>query len=184
VWSGVVVDVGCRGRELERPVAELGGTYFGIDLAATGDVVADLGSGLPLRSASADTVVGLDVLEHTDDIHHAFDEMCRVATRHVVITLPNMYDWRARLRHLRGLPLSGKYGLPIDPPDDRHRWLFGLDEARSFCLVQAQRGGWQVDDERVVVGPRGQLPLANQLATKVPRWFCSTYLALLTPRAA
>src|SRR5213078_3208369 len=70
-----VVDVGCRGREL-RAALEQGVRYIGVDLGTTGDVQADLGRGLPLRSNSVATVVALDVLEHTDDIHTAFGEPC------------------------------------------------------------------------------------------------------------
>jgi hypothetical protein len=106
-----------------------------------------------LRTGSADTVVALDVLEHTDDIHHAFTELCRVASRYVVITLPNMYDWKTRIRYLRGRQLGAKYGLPVDPPGDRHRWFFGLDEARAFCRANGSRAGWRIIDERVLVGP-------------------------------
>jgi hypothetical protein len=144
-------------------------------------VIADLGGGLPLRTRGADTIVALDVLEHTDDIYNAFAELCRVASRNVVITLPNMYDWTATLRHLRGRRLSGKYGLPVDPPTDRHRWFFGLDEARDFCRARSAAAGWCVSDERVVVGPRGQSVVAKNVARRLPRWFCSTYFALLTP---
>jgi hypothetical protein len=181
VWMGVVVDVGCRRCELEKPVEDARGTYFGVDLSPTGDLIADLGAGLPLRTGSADTVVALDVLEHTDDIHHAFTELCRVASRHVVITLPNMYDWKTRIRYLRGRQLGAKYGLPVDPPGDRHRWFFGLDEARAFCRANGSRAGWRIIDERVLVGPRSQSALGRRLATRLPSWFCSTYLAVLVP---
>ena len=180
-WSASVLDVGCRERELERAVVAVGGSYLGIDLAKSGDVIADLGAGLPLRSGSVETVVALDVLEHTDDIHVAFAEVCRVASRHVVISLPNMYDWKSRLRHLRGQSLGAKYGLPLDPPDDRHRWFFGFDEARAFCQARADIAGWRVVEERVFVGPRAQTRFGRLLATKVPSVFCSTYLSCLTP---
>jgi len=55
------------------------------------------------------------VLEHTNNIHKSFEELCRVARKFVVITLPNAYELKTRLKFLLGLPHSGKYGLPVDP---------------------------------------------------------------------
>jgi hypothetical protein len=54
--------------------------------------------------------VALDVLERTNAIHHAFDELCRLARRHVLIALPNQFDIHDRLVTVRGRKRSGKYG--------------------------------------------------------------------------
>ena len=43
LWTGVVVDVGCRRCDLEKRVKDAQGTYFGIDLSPTGDVICRLG---------------------------------------------------------------------------------------------------------------------------------------------
>jgi hypothetical protein len=102
----------------------------------------------------ADVVVALDVLEHTNAIHRAFDELCRVARRHVIIALPNQYEIHDRWSTVRGRNRSGKYGLPLEPPSDRHRWLFTFEEARAFCRHRADSAGWRVVDEAVMVGPR------------------------------
>jgi hypothetical protein len=153
IWEGVLLDVGCRGRELRDALEGRPIRYVGLDLHPPADVVADLGDGIPLADAEVDVVVALDVLEHVDGIHAAFHELCRVARRHVVIALPNAYVLRARWRHLRG-HRGGKYGLPSDPPLDRHRWLFSLDDARRFCRQRAKLAGWHVVAESVVVGPR------------------------------
>jgi hypothetical protein len=82
-------------------------------------------------------------LEHLDNIHYAFDELCRVARRYVIIGLPNMYEWRFRVMFLMGKRLSGKYGLPVEPPQDRHRWLFSLKEARCFVQERALKLGFK-----------------------------------------
>ena len=66
--------------------------------------------------------MALDVLEHTDDIYRANEELFRVARKNVIIALPNAYEVKGRLKFLIGRTLSGKYGLPLDPPSDRHRW--------------------------------------------------------------
>jgi hypothetical protein len=163
LWDGYVLDVGCRSRELERALGGRPERYVGADLYPPADIVADLGAGLPLENGAADTVVALDVLEHVDDIYDGFAELCRVAGSAVVIGLPNGFEANARLRHLRGRS-GGKYGLPEEPPGDRHRWLFSLDDARSFCRRRAALAGWQVAAEAVFVGPRRRRiePLVRQ----------------------
>jgi hypothetical protein len=56
------------------------------------DVVTDLERGtLPFDDRSFETVVAADVLEHVDSMHAFFDELCRVADRHVIVSLPNPY---------------------------------------------------------------------------------------------
>jgi rRNA maturation protein Nop10 len=154
IWRGMVLDAGCRDQALRLALEEHPVRYVGLDIHPPADVLADLGDGIPLADAEADVVVALDVLEHTDAIHYAFDELCRVARRHVVIALPNQFALHDRWETLRGRQRSGKYGLPLDPPRDRHRWLFGFDEARTFCRHRALAAGWRVVDEAVMVGPR------------------------------
>lgn len=180
IWHGSVVDVGCRTRELRTALNGHQVSYVGVDIDPSAEVVADLSDHLPFDSGSAEVVTAFDVLEHTDDFHHGFSELCRVAREHVVITLPNAYELRTRLRHLRGKPISQKYGLPAARPSDRHRWFFSLDEARAFVRDSGREHGWQVADERVLLGPQ-----ANRIGRAMCRWpnlLCSTYLALLQPR--
>jgi hypothetical protein len=179
-WAGRVLDVGCRDRELEDALAHRGLVYVGLDLSTTGDVVADLGAGLPFRDRTAEVVVALDVLEHTDDIHLAFGELCRVARRYVILSLPNQYEARARWMSLRGRH-SGKWGLPPVPRRDRHRWLFTLQEAREFCHHRAREHGWVVVEERALVGPKRSVPLARVLVQRWPGLLAPTYIAFLEP---
>ncbi len=138
---GSVLDVGCDRRHLLRFVT---GRYVGIDISGAPEVVVNVEHGLPFRDMSFDTVVAFDVLEHLDNIHYVFDELCRVARRYVIIGLPNMYEWRFRLMFLLGKRLSMKYGLPIDP-----RWLFSLYEARCFIRERATRYGFRIVEETV-----------------------------------
>jgi SAM-dependent methyltransferase len=180
VWTGQVLDIGCRSRELERALACRGVSYFGLDLSTTADAIADLGAGLPFRDHTADVVVALDVLEHTDAIHHSLSELCRVARRHVVLSLPNQYDARARWMTVRGKH-SGKWGLPLAPRRDRHRWLFTLEEARKFCEHVAGECDWVVTCERALVGPKRGSPFSRGLVERWPSVFAPTYVALLQP---
>jgi hypothetical protein len=154
IWSGTVLDVGCRDQALRRALEVHAVRYCGLDIHLPAEVLADVDEGIPMADDEADVVVALDVLEHTNTIHHAFDELCRVARRHVVIRLPNQYQLHHRWSTVRGRSRSGKYGLPVDPPADRHRWLFPFDEARTFCRHRARAVGWTVVDEAVMLGPR------------------------------
>jgi hypothetical protein len=180
IWNGLVVDVGCRSRELEAALTDHDVRYLGVDIDPSAEVVADLGEKLPFDDNSANIVTALDVLEHTDDIHHGFSELCRVARNFVVLTLPNCYVAGVRLRLLSGKPIGGKYGLPPTKPADRHRWFFSLDDARTFVHGLAPEKGWMVADERALAGPR-----SDRIAPAVRRWpnlLSQTYLAVLAPR--
>jgi hypothetical protein len=149
-----VLDVGCRDQPLRQALEGHSARYVGLDIHPPADIIADLDERIPMADDGADVVVALDVLEHTNAIHHAFDELCRVARRHVVIALPNQFEIQDRWATIRGRNRSGKYGLPLDPPNDRHRWLFPFEEARIFCRHRAHAAGWRVVDEAVILGPK------------------------------
>ncbi len=181
IWrQKTVVDVGSRSRELETALVGVAAHYTGVDIDPSAEIVADLGDRLPFDDHFAQVVVALDVLEHTDDIHHSFAELCRVASEHVVVVLPNVYVIECRIAVMRGEWLS-KYGLPIDKPDDRHRWFFSYDMARSWTAEQAARSGWRVMDERALLGPR-RARAAGWAAKRWPNLLAQTYVALLEPR--
>jgi hypothetical protein len=148
--TGSVLDVGCD----QSPLRSLVGRpdrYTGVDILPTADCVLDLDRhGLPFAGRSYDTVVCTDVLEHLERCHAVFDELCRVASRHVIVSLPNP------LRNLLMGLYEGSggrakfYGLPVDPPVDRHRWFFGHDEAVEFLTQRGKRSGFlveQIDSE-------------------------------------
>jgi hypothetical protein len=179
-WVGSVLDVGCRTQELARASEAFNVRYTGLDIQPPADLVADLSQGIPIADGEATVVVALDVLEHVDDIYAAFAELCRVASDTVIISLPNCYEVGMRITHARGRPMSAKYGLPAEPPGDRHRWFFSMNDARNFCSVRAARGGWRVSDEGFILGPRRAK--LGPLATRSPGLFSPTYVTRLAPR--
>lgn len=140
-----VLDVGCH----EAPLRALlpGVRYFGVDIAGSPDLRLDLdtGAALPFEDASWRTVICIEVLEHLEHLHAMFDELVRVSSRHVVVSLPNC--WRdARVPLGRGRGHIAHYGLPPQAPADRHRWFFGFTEARDFVHAKAAAHGLEIDE--------------------------------------
>ncbi len=133
---GRVLDVGCS----EAPMREhCPGGYCGIDQSGNPDVIVDLEEGrLPFEDRAFDTVVCTDVLEHIDRLHALFDEMVRVCRGRLIISLPNCWGG-FRTAILLGRGELKQYGLPMGPPEDRHRWFFNYEQAERFIRGQAAR---------------------------------------------
>jgi SAM-dependent methyltransferase len=178
-WQGSVLDVGCRSGGFKRALPKGRMRYCGLDLSPPAHVVGKLDAGLPFQNASSDTVVALDVLEHTDDIYASFAELCRVARTHVLVVLPNLYEIGYRLKFLMGRRPSAKYGLPLEPPDDRHRWLFSFRDAKRFTHALGQQHGFQVKTEGCLVGPRRGVVGCRSIVRLYPNLLSPWYLALL-----
>jgi len=184
IWQGLVLDVGCRSGGLKGALAEQQARYCGLDLRQPADVIGDVERGLPFRDRMFDTVVALDVLEHTDRIFDAIGELYRVSRRHVLVSLPNVYEVKLRLRFLFGRRLSGKYGLPLRQPRDRHRWLFSLWEARKFLQIQGQRHAFEIAEEGCLIGPRRGFAGGRFLAGMLPNLMAPWYVALFQRKEA
>jgi 2-polyprenyl-3-methyl-5-hydroxy-6-metoxy-1,4-benzoquinol methylase len=136
--GGKVLDVGCDEGHLRGLMPGI--DYTGIDVGGTPDVVVDLEAveRLPFEDQAFDTVLCSDVLEHLDSLHRVFGELVRVTRRWLVISLPN--NWTNARRPIeRGAGSFAFYGLPADKPRDRHKWFFGLSEARDFFYAQESR---------------------------------------------
>lgn len=167
-----VLDVGCRDAILKR---HLRGdiAYTGIDLIPGPGVdhVGNAEEGLPFADCTFDAVVALDLLEHADNIWFVFDELLRVASRQVVVLLPNAYHWLLRLQYLRGKEMD-KYLLPPEPILDRHRWLLSHDSIRRFCLARAEAAGWSVS-EQILFGGRRTAPVdwvLSHISSNLAAW--------------
>lgn len=179
---GPVLDVGCDERSL-RGYLPPGTRYIGVDHFGAPTVRADLLSGsLPFHDRSVDSVVCLDTLEHLDAIHHAFDELCRVAGRTVLVSLPNPLELPFRIRLAAGTIVSGKYGLSPDPPPDRHRWFFTYEQARRFVRERGPSNGFVVRRELAYYRDVGRLAPFAAAARRLgafPGAFAMAYWALL-----
>jgi SAM-dependent methyltransferase len=99
IESGSVLDIGCADRWVEKQLPP-GSKYIGIDSPITGvqiyhsrpDVFADA-SHLPLRNASIDAVVILEVVEHLRYPREALCEIARVLKPRglLLLTMPFLY---------------------------------------------------------------------------------------------
>lgn len=137
-----VLDIGCRDRALRDHLAS-SVSYVGLDLFAPADVIASADEPLPFEDAAFEVVVLADVLEHLDNPHAALDEAIRVASKGVVVLLPNLYTLLLRARFAAGHTF-GKYSFGPDNSLDRHRWLMNFDQAAHFTRGRAVRSGWHV----------------------------------------
>lgn len=90
---------------------------------------------LPYGDRSFDVALCCDVLEHLDNIHEVFDELCRVSKKYVIISLPNQHSvfW-SYLKHgdYNEHQHLKFYGLLVEKLKDRHKWFFSTEEAKRF----------------------------------------------------
>ncbi|PJB71163.1 MAG: hypothetical protein CO093_05760 [Alphaproteobacteria bacterium CG_4_9_14_3_um_filter_47_13] len=153
ILSGNVLDVGADNCYL-RELLGSGVGYTGIGIGGNPDIEVNLESQtIPFEDNHFDCVLCLDVLEHLDNIHKTFDELCRVSKKYVIISLPNSY--RDFVGALTG-PEAAKavnfkyYGLPAQRPDDRHKWFFSNSDADAFIRAKAAQNNMkivQIDSE-------------------------------------
>ena len=100
ILQGRILDVGADECGLKKFLPE-GTEYNGIGLGGSVDVAIDLEKErLPYEDNSFDCVLCLDVLEHLDNLHEVFDELCRVTGKYLSISLPN--PWASLMGMLRG----------------------------------------------------------------------------------
>ena len=161
ILRGRLLDVGADACHL-KPHLDPETAYCGIGFGEGVDRVVDLEQELiPFPDGSFDCVLCLDVLEHIENIHAVFDEVCRVTRRFAVLSLPNAWlDFYNMLRHGEyrpGQPMKF-YGLPLEPPADRHKWFFSADEAKAFIAYRASKNNMriiQMDHEAWGIEGRG-----------------------------
>lgn len=153
VLTGRVLDVGCDQAVLRAEFPA--GSYVGLDRTEAADVRQDLAREprLAFPDASFDVVLCFDVLEHLEDPHGMFAELARVTRRDLLVSLPNTWN-AARKQLARGRGAIEHYGLPPEPPADRHRWFFNLSEADAFLAAQGERHGLACRARWVLEKPR------------------------------
>lgn len=148
ILEGKILDVGADECGL-RNLLPTGTEYTGIGLGGSVDVQIDLEKQkLPYEGNSFDVVLCLDVLEHLDNMHEVFDELCRITKNYLIISLPN--PWRAfttmlRMGYYRHSELPMKFfNLPTEPSADRHKWFYGVHEAERFLRERGRMNGMEI----------------------------------------
>lgn len=147
ILNGRILDVGADECYLKGYLEE-GTSYVGIGLGGDLDKKVDLEKEkIPFADNSFDCIICNDVLEHLDNIHGVFDELCRVTRRWVIISLPSPWqDFYSMLRngyYDKDRPMKF-YNLPLEPPEDRHKWFFSTEEAGKFIEYRAVKNGMSV----------------------------------------
>ncbi len=136
--KGKVLDIGCDKAVLKGLVKDI--KYTGVDIGGTPDIQINLEEvdRLPFGDSQFDCVICSDVLEHLDNLHHIFSELVRISNKYVIVSLPN--NWANARRPIeRGKGSIAHYGLPLEPPKDRHKWFFGMTEAIDFIDSRKDR---------------------------------------------
>jgi len=147
--AGTLIDLGSRDRRLLEFLhggdADASLTYYSADIDNAHDYAVDLERPLPFKDGEFDYVVILDVLEHLENIHRAFDECVRIARREVIVSLPNMSTLIHRVHFLlRGSLKTGKYDLYGEHQGDRHRWLTTFKNAIAFITSRSVKNNVRV----------------------------------------
>lgn len=147
ILKGKILDVGADECYLKQYIKG-DFSYWGIGLGGSPGQEVNLELGvIPFADNVYDCVLCLDVLEHLENIHQIFDECCRVSRRYVIISLPNplgvIYN-RLRFGDYRPGKFEKFYGLPLEPPTDRHRWFFTFEEAEKFIVYRSGLNRMQI----------------------------------------
>jgi len=140
ILTGAILDVGADECYLKDYLAKEV-TYTGIGLGGNPDLQIDLEKeAIPFPDNSFDVVICLDVLEHLDNLHDCFDQLCAVTRNYLILSLPNPLQclWRRlRFGDFSADRMLKYYGLPLEKTDDRHKWFFNAVEAERFVRHRA-----------------------------------------------
>ena len=149
-----MLDVGCNQAILKTLIDYI--EYVGIDISGKPDICLDLEeiNSLPFEDSTFDCVICSDVLEHVDNLHLVFSELIRVSRKYVIISWPNCWV-NARVPIERGHGSFKYYGLPVEKPQDRHKWFFCYSDAKHFTQGQIDKNNsFQLVEERVTEKPK------------------------------
>lgn len=149
--QGVLLDLGARDERLKSHLPG-GIEYRSVERNAPADHQWNLEEPLPLADRSVDFIAALDVLEHLERMHDALFDLLRVARSAAVISLPNLSCLSLRWQFLRQGELGGKYTLPPDDIDDRHRWLTTFDQIVAWVEPAAATAGFHSTRHDLVDG--------------------------------
>ncbi len=144
--GGEVLNIGGGGkRHLGKHLGDKCNVYE-IDIVGDCDLLINLDgvSKLPLESNSKDLCCAFDVLEHLENIHSTMEELFRISRSKLLISLPVSSNeiWNNSIfrNDAQKIPDRNRgthskfYGLPIQKPNDRHRWWLYFQDIVRFYI--------------------------------------------------
>jgi hypothetical protein len=153
ILNGNILDVGADEMYLKEYLPSET-DYTGIGLGENENLIKiDLEEEpIPFEDNTFDCVLCLDVLEHLDNIHDVFDSICSVSKKWVIVSLPN--PWRGfldiiRFKQYKPGQNTKFYGLPIEKPNDRHKWFYSSSEANNFVSYRSKINGFSIQDHYI-----------------------------------
>jgi 2-polyprenyl-3-methyl-5-hydroxy-6-metoxy-1,4-benzoquinol methylase len=84
ILKGKILDVGADKGHLGKYIKNKH-TYKTAGLEPHHQIKANFEEPLPIKSMTYDCVLCLDVLEHIENIHQLFDELCRVTKKYLLL---------------------------------------------------------------------------------------------------
>lgn len=139
-----ILDVGCSKKYLKEYILpEV--KYIGIDILGNPDFKINLEKDKLniFDNNSFKTVFCSGVLEHLDNLHEVFDDICRVSKKYIIISLPN--NWlNFKFRLIKGKGKTKFYGLPLEKPLDRHKWFFNYNDILNFIRKRSKRNNFRI----------------------------------------
>ena len=157
--SETILDIGCGDGIVSRHQPE-GCQYTGLDISdaciyeqrhdnpkvryVQADEIPDLMS----REGLWDTVLLLDVIEHTRQFTPLFELALTRAERQVVVSLPNELFVLDRIRMLRGHELNAhSLDLLNQPEGFKHQFIINIAKARTLLSEKAAAAGFELKEE-------------------------------------
>jgi len=137
-----ILDVGCGDRFLKKYLSN-DIKYVGVDINKNADVVINLEEDRLTKfdDRSFYNIICTDVLEHLENIHEIFDDLCRISQKYIIISLPNCWT-KFSLSLITGIVDNKYYGLPVEKPLDRHKWFFNYNDALKFLKERGKINGF------------------------------------------
>jgi len=169
-----VLNIGGSGQKYLAQFLPENVTYKELDIAGEPDFKVNLEKETPIEipDNSFETVICTEVLEHVDNLHEVYFDLIRLSSKWIIISLPNALStidaYFVKDKSVTSKK-SGKtrgqhqkfYGLPVQKPEDRHKWFFSYSEAQHFLEYYSDEIGFTIAEifpsSSVVEGRKSKL---------------------------